>query len=124
MLQLTGTIYNAQEKIWSGPVSKNLYSDEMTVGEAIVLQLQKRPEKIIQIVDSTGETQTSQEFLENSLTLAGNILKMGLKPKDIVGLYARNSQHTATVMMASFLCGTPVNALYPDFDKRMVYLLM
>lgn len=101
-----------------------MYNDEITVVEAIVLQLQRRPEKIIQIEDSTGETQTSQEFLENSLTLAGNILKMGLEPKDIVDMYARNSLHTATVMMASFLCGTRVNALYPDLDKRRVYLLM
>ncbi|XP_075168491.1 uncharacterized protein LOC142240673 [Haematobia irritans] len=120
MIKITGTTYDDEEKIWSGPKTKNLYSTELTVGEAIVNQLLKTPRKVIQIVDSTGETLTAMEFLNHSLALADNILKSGIKCSDVVGLYARHSLHLATVMMASCLCGTPVSALFPGFDKDSV----
>uniref|UniRef100_A0A1I8QCK5 AMP-dependent synthetase/ligase domain-containing protein n=1 Tax=Stomoxys calcitrans TaxID=35570 RepID=A0A1I8QCK5_STOCA len=120
MIKLTGTSYNANEKIWSGPITKNLYSGDMTVGEAIVIQLLKTPNKVIQIVDSTGETLTAQEFVEHSMTLAKSMLELGIKCKNVVGYYARHSIHLATVILASCLCGTPVSGLYAEFDKDTI----
>ncbi|XP_075166531.1 uncharacterized protein LOC142238708 [Haematobia irritans] len=120
MFTLTGTTYNANEKIWSGPVLKDLYNPQMTLGEAIVRQLLKTPRKTIQIMGTSGESLTVEEFLEHSMILAHNLLEAGLKCNDIVGLYAQHSVHVATVMMASFLCGTPVNALFPGFDQKTV----
>lgn len=117
MFPLTATYYDAQEKLWSGPQRKDLYNENMTLGEVAFLELSKNPKKVIQINDSTGEQLTSEEFLDHSTTLARNFIKIGLKPGDVVGLYAQNSTHIATVVMASYLCGTPVNALYPGFDK-------
>lgn len=117
MLPLTGTYYDATEKIWSGPKRKDLYNIDLTLGEAALEQLQKTPHKVIQLMDTTGETLTANELIDNSIVLVKNLLALVLKPKDIIGLYAENTTHVATVMLASFLCGTPVNALYPGFDK-------
>lgn len=117
MLPTTGTSYNPNTKIWSGPRIKDLYNIKMTVGEAVLRELRKNPQKIIQISDSTGEQLTAQEFVDFSKILAQNLIKMDIGPKDIIGLYAQNSTHVATVMMAAFLIGAPVNALYPEFDK-------
>lgn len=89
----------------------------MTIGEAIVNQLQKTPQKIIQIMESTSETLTAQEFLDYSAALARNIVEMGIKPQDIVGLYVQHSLHLGTVMMASFLAGTPVHGIFHGVDK-------
>uniref|UniRef100_A0A1I8PPG4 AMP-dependent synthetase/ligase domain-containing protein n=1 Tax=Stomoxys calcitrans TaxID=35570 RepID=A0A1I8PPG4_STOCA len=123
MFTVTGTTYNKMEKVWSGPNLKNLYSDEMTLGEAIVRRLITTPGKVIQIMGTTGESLTALEFLKCSMNVAHNILKMGLNCRDIVGLYAQHSVHEATVMMAAFLCGTPVHALFPGFDQKTVISL-
>lgn len=117
MSYLTGTKYNEAEKIWSGPKSKEIYSRDMTVGEAIVLQLRKTPQKVIQILESTGETLTAQEFLDHSMALAKRMLEMGISAGDIVGGYAKHSLHLGTVMLASFLCGTPVHGVFQSFEK-------
>ncbi|XP_058981381.1 uncharacterized protein LOC131803748 [Musca domestica] len=117
---LGGTVYNAAEKIWCGPKCKEIYSRDMTVGEAIVMQLRRTPQKVIQIIESTGETLTAQEFLNYSMALAKNILEMGVDAGDIVGVYAKHSLHLGTVMLAAFLCGTPVHGVFHGFEKDTI----
>uniref|UniRef100_A0A1I8NYI0 AMP-dependent synthetase/ligase domain-containing protein n=1 Tax=Stomoxys calcitrans TaxID=35570 RepID=A0A1I8NYI0_STOCA len=113
---VVGTTYDEKEKVWSGPIVKDAYDSDMTLGKAIVMQLQKTPQKIIQIWDLTGETLTSQQFLDYSTALAKNMLKMGVTCPDVVGLYAQHSLHVGTMMMASFLCGTPVSGVFHGFE--------
>ncbi|KAM7342454.1 luciferin 4-monooxygenase-like [Cochliomyia hominivorax] len=123
MFPLTATYYDPQQKLWSGPEKKDLYNENITLGEVTFLEYSKNLQKIIQINDSTNEKMTAEEFLDHVTALAKHLLKMGLKPGDVVGLYSHNCTHTATVMVASYLCGTPVNALYPEFDKDNVELI-
>ncbi|XP_065368180.1 uncharacterized protein LOC135960740 [Calliphora vicina] len=123
MRPLMGTIYDANEKIWHGPKRKDLYNSELTVGEVALEQLRQNPQKIIQIMDSTGETLTAKQLMDYALTLARNLMSLNVKPKDVIGLYAQNTTHVSTVMLASFLCGTPVNALFPGFDLENVSLI-
>lgn len=117
MFPLTATYYDPEQKLWSGPQRKQFYNEQMTIGEVTFCEYSKNPQKIIQINDSTGEQLTAAQYLDHATALARNFLKFGLKPGDVVGLYSHNYTHTATVMLASYLCGTPVNALYPSFDK-------
>ncbi|XP_075166533.1 uncharacterized protein LOC142238709 [Haematobia irritans] len=113
--------YDPEEKVWSGPIVKDPYGSEMTLGTAIVNQLQKTPQKVIQIMDSNGSEMTAQEFLDNSKALARNILReLEMKCHDVIGLYVQHSEHVATVMMASFLCGTPVSSAFYGFGKDTV----
>ncbi|XP_037810846.1 luciferin 4-monooxygenase-like [Lucilia sericata] len=123
MLPLTATYYDPQQKLWSGPVKKDLYNENITLGEVIFLELSKHPQKLIQINDSTNEEMKAEEFLDHVMALSKNLLKLGLKVGDVVGMYANNATHTATVMVAAYLCGTPVNALYPGFDKDSAELI-
>ncbi|XP_061386672.1 gramicidin S synthase 2-like [Musca vetustissima] len=120
MAHLTASVYNEGEKIWSGPKTKEIYSPEMTVGEVIVMQLRRTPNKIIQILESTGESLTAQEYLNYSMALARNLLDLSIKPGDIVGVYAKHSLHLVTVMLASFLCGTPVHGVFHGFEKDTI----
>lgn len=117
MFPITATYYDPKEKLWSGPSKKDVYSKEITLGEVAWLELSKNPKKVIQINDGTKEEMTAQEFQDYIWALSKNFLKLGIKVGDVVGFYSHNSTHTATVMVASFLCGTPVNALFPGFDK-------
>ena len=117
MFPLTATYYDPEEKLWSGPSKKDFYSKDITLGEVAWLELSKNPQKVIQIHDVTKEQVTAQEFKDYIWALSKNLLKMGLKVGDVIGLNSHNSTHVATVMVASFLCGTPVSALFPGFDK-------
>ncbi|XP_061386669.1 uncharacterized protein LOC133321600 [Musca vetustissima] len=120
---LAATYYDPEQKIWSGPQRKDLYNNEITLGEVIFEALAKHPQKIIQIHDVSGVKLTCAELLHHAKVLARNLLKLDLKVGDVIGLYASNWTHTTTLMLASFLCGTPVNALYPAFDKENVALI-
>lgn len=117
MYPLTATHYDPKQKIWSGPQRKDLFNRDLTLGEVIFEVLSKNPQKTIQIHDVTKKKFTCEELLKNSEILSKNLLKFGLQAGDVIGLYASNWSHVTTLMLSSFLCGTPVNALYPGFDK-------
>lgn len=119
MYPLTASYYDVDQKIWHGPRRKDLYNSQITLGEVIYEVLSQYPEKIIQIHDVSGEKFTAKELLHNAESLSKNLLRLGLNVGDTIGLYASNWTHVTTIMLASFLCGTPVNALYPGFDKGM-----
>lgn len=123
MFPLTATYFDPQQKLWSGPTRKDLYHENFTLGEAVFLEYSKNPQKVIQINDSTNEKMTAQEFLDHVTALSKNLIQLGLKAGDVVGLFAQNCTHTATVMVSSYLCGTPVNALFPGFDKGNIPFL-
>ncbi|XP_013097606.2 uncharacterized protein LOC106080688 [Stomoxys calcitrans] len=120
---LTESYYDAEQKIWRGPQRKDIYNAEVTLGEVIYEVLKKNPQKIIHIQDVTGERLTCEQLLNYAEALSRSLLKLGLKSGDVIGLYANNWTHVTTLMLASFLCGTPVNALYPGFDKESVALI-
>lgn len=117
MYPLTATYYDAKEKIWSGPQRKDFYNKDITLAEVIFEVLSKCPDKVIQIHDVTQEKLTAQQLLDHSRVLSKNLLKLGLKKGDVIGLMASNWTHVTTLMLSSFVCGTPVNALYQSFDK-------
>ncbi|XP_061386668.1 luciferin 4-monooxygenase-like [Musca vetustissima] len=123
MYPLTATYYDPEEKIWSGPQRKDLYNKDITLGEVIFDVLSKWPEKTIQIHDVSGEKLTGQQLLDHSRILSKNLMKLGLRKGDVIGLVASNWTHVTTLMLSSFLCGTPVNALYPGFDKDNVSMV-
>ncbi|XP_005183357.1 uncharacterized protein LOC101887963 [Musca domestica] len=120
---LTATYYDPDRKIWSGPQRKDVYNENITLGEVIYATLSKHPQKIIQIHDVSGVKLTCAELLHKAKALARNLLKLDLKVGDVIVLYASNWTHSTTLMLASFLCGTPVNALCPAFDKENVALI-
>lgn len=117
MYPLTATYYDPEQKLWYGPQRKDLYNPDITLGEVIYDVLSKCPEKIMQIHDVSGEKLTASQLLHNAEVLCKNLIGLGLKVGDTIGLYASNWTHVTTLMLASFFCGTPVNALYAGFDK-------
>ncbi|XP_005183356.1 2-succinylbenzoate--CoA ligase-like [Musca domestica] len=123
MHPLTGTHYDAKEKLWSGPNCKEIYNENITLGEVIYDVLSKQPQKVIQIHDISGEKLTSGELLKCAEALTKHLWSFGLRPGDIIGLFANNWTQVTTLMVSSFLAGTPVNALYPGFDKDSVSLI-
>ncbi|XP_037945962.1 4-coumarate--CoA ligase-like 7 [Teleopsis dalmanni] len=123
MQSFTATFYDAEEKIWSGPKRKQFYGSNMTLGEVALLEWSRNPEKIVQIMDSTGEIKTAAELAHESKIIANNLMRLGLDAHDVVGIAANNSTYLTAVVVAAFLCGAPINALYPYFDKDSVKIV-
>uniref|UniRef100_A0A1A9ZYB7 AMP-dependent synthetase/ligase domain-containing protein n=1 Tax=Glossina pallidipes TaxID=7398 RepID=A0A1A9ZYB7_GLOPL len=112
-----GTSYDSTNKIWSGPEQKVFYNYDLTLGEAIVETLQLNPEKVVQIMDSTGEQVKAKDLLMNSKNIVRNFVGMGLKRGDVIGLYASNTTHLSAVMLAAWLTGLCTHAAYEGCDK-------
>uniref|UniRef100_A0A1B0AXC9 AMP-dependent synthetase/ligase domain-containing protein n=1 Tax=Glossina palpalis gambiensis TaxID=67801 RepID=A0A1B0AXC9_9MUSC len=112
-----GTNYDSTNKIWSGPKQKDFYNYEMTLGEAIVEQLHLIPDKVVQIMDSTGEQVKAKDLLMNSKNIVKNFVAMGLMRGDVIGLYASNTTHLSAVILAAWLTGLRTHAAYEGCDK-------
>ncbi|KAI9580628.1 4-coumarate--CoA ligase-like 6 [Glossina fuscipes] len=112
-----GTSYDSANKIWSGPEQKDFYNYDLTLGEAIVEKLQQIPDKVVQIMDSTGEQVKAKDLLMNSKNIVRNFVAMGLMRGDVIGLYASNTTHLSAVMLAAWLTGLCTHAAYEGCDK-------
>lgn len=111
------TFYNEEQKIWSGRKKKDFFGPNVTLGEAAHFILGLNPEKVVQVMDTTGEELTAAQLLRSSKVMATSLIRLGLKPGDIVSISANNTPYISAIMLGALLCGTPTNALYPDFDK-------
>lgn len=60
---------------------------------------------------------TNQETRQKSISVAQNLLKIGIAKNDVLGLFTRNSTYLAPVVFGSLLIGAPLNPLDPSYKK-------
>lgn len=116
------TYYDEKNKIWYGPKQKDFYGDDMTLGDAVLAVLQQNRKKVIQYIDSTQEQLTGEELLRNSLSMCKTFMQLGLQIGDIVGLYATNTHYLSSVILATWLSGAAINAVYDLFDAGRFWI--
>lgn len=73
-----------------------------------------------QISDNNGIYLTNGELRANIIRVAQNIARLGMRPDDIFGLVARNSEHVAPIVYASMAIGCPINTLDPSFGAAEI----
>ncbi|KAI8117476.1 Luciferin 4-monooxygenase [Lucilia cuprina] len=111
------TYYDENTKTWYGPKQKDFYGTDMTLGDAIISVLHQNRKKVLQYVDNTGEELTGEELLRNALRICKTFVKLGVQPRDVMGLYASNSHYLSSIVLAVWLSGAAINAVYDLFDQ-------
>lgn len=72
----------------------------------------------VQISDDIGKRFTFDEIRIKTVRAAQNLQKNDrYQPKDVFAIMAKNSEHVAPVVIASFCLGCPVNTMDASFGK-------
>ncbi|KAH8310537.1 hypothetical protein KR044_001828, partial [Drosophila immigrans] len=109
------TSYDSELKIWSGASEKSSYNNDLTIGQIIFQQLQRRPEKILQISHSEKTCLTRSQVLQNASTVGVYLRQQGcIKETDIVAILSRNTTHVVSLVFGCMFNGTPFHAIHPD----------
>ncbi|XP_037025291.1 4-coumarate--CoA ligase 1-like [Bradysia coprophila] len=114
MLKMLQSTYDEENKLWKAfeaPVShQNVY-----VGEKIIENLRKSPNKLLQIFHDDEQRLYSGNFLTSIVRVAQNLMNIGIKPNDVAGVVCMNSNATTIFINACILIGVPPNPIDPMF---------
>lgn len=58
---------------------------------------------------------TNEEMRFKSISVAQNLLKIGVAKNDVLGLFTRNNTYLAPIVFGSLLIGAPINPLDPSY---------
>lgn len=109
--------YDSVNKVWKGPKFPYPYAKDVYFGEELLKVLCKSPESIMFINHEENYSMTRGEARELSINVARNLIKLGIKPDDVVGVICRNSKYVPVVLYGCIIVGAPINPLDVSFGK-------
>lgn len=104
-------LYDTETKILSGEKIPQIYHPFASVGEVLLDSLSKTPNKVTQISADDGIEITCQEMSEMMIYFAKNMIKLGCKFGDVVGMVGKNVTYSTPTIFGCFLLGCPTNPL-------------
>ncbi len=63
---------------------------------------------------------TRRETRELTINVARNLVKMNVKPNDVIGIICRNSKYLPVLLYGCIVVGAPVNPLDNSFDSQHI----
>lgn len=124
-MNLFHTTYNSSTKVWSGPLLPPIYHPDVNAAQVLLDAMNRDPEAIGQISVNNGLKLTNRELVLNTIRLAQNMEKLGIRSGDVVAVLALNHHHVYSVLIASFALAAPVHALGVTFSKgKLLYYIL
>lgn len=115
--------FNEELKVWEGPKSPYPYPMDTYLGEEILKRLKETPNHVTQIFHEENSKMTFNDLRISSVRIAQNLMKLGLRADDVVGVICKNSNEVTFLLTACILAGAPINPLDLSFSKEdFVYL--
>lgn len=102
--------YNENEKIWTS--THYPYKDLVkgSLGEKFLKTMRSiEPSKVIDHFYDTNTEKTAREVYEQSIKVAKNLQRLGVKKGDIVVFFCMNNEHVAVLTMGCILIGALIN---------------
>lgn len=114
------TSFNEQTKTFFGQVFPQIYHDEVPLGQVLLYNCLKFPDKVIQICIDDGVELTCGQMSDLMKQVALRLQKLKLKFGDVVGFFARHSTFLAPAVFGCVLLGLPINPLFVNLDVEEV----
>lgn len=112
--------FNEETKVWTGNIGNYPHSMNTYFGELMFEVFDKYPEKVVQINHDIETKLIAKDLKIACIRVAQNLMKLGLKPDDVVGLNIRTSANVAPLVLACVLAGFVINPLHVSFDKEAI----
>lgn len=109
--------FNAELKLWESTKFTYPFSSDTFMGEEILKKLKETPDRVVQINHDNGCETTCEELRISSVRIAQNLIKLGIKADDVVGVICKNSNEVTFLLNACILIGAPINPLDLSFTK-------
>uniref|UniRef100_A0A0A1X6R7 Putative acyl--CoA ligase YdaB n=1 Tax=Zeugodacus cucurbitae TaxID=28588 RepID=A0A0A1X6R7_ZEUCU len=128
-MPIAGNItYDAKRKVWSSPNYPHWSFINQSLGEAFVQQMKKLPaDQILEQYVDTDEIRTSNQIYRESVAVAKNLKKLGLKRDEVIVVCGGNNMKVTPLIMSAFLMGAKVNvfetAMKPEYFDSTLRLL-
>ena len=109
--------YDASNKIWSSvnyPYTDQVYG---SMGERFLKTMRSiDPNKVLDYFYDTNRLKTAIEIYHESIKVAKNLQRLGVKKDNVVVFYCMNNEHVSVLSMGCVLIGALVNY----FEVHMV----
>ncbi|XP_044755148.1 uncharacterized protein LOC123314097 [Coccinella septempunctata] len=97
---------------------------ETAFGYELFYAMHRQRNKVAQIVEATGDIQTFDELLRDSISTALNLKKKGLDEDSVITLCVTNNKYSCLTYLGGLFLGCKMNAVDMSFAKEdLVYLL-
>lgn len=111
---------SVEEYIWNGPESPEIYHPRLPLGQLLLYYLAKSPLKVTQVCADSSVELTCGEMSNLMTNIAHNLMDLGLKTGDVVGIVAKNTTYLAPAVFGCILIGAQINPLDPTFIAQDV----
>lgn len=108
--------YDTYTKILHGKVIPEIYHPRASVGQVLLYNFFKNPERVIQVSDDDGIALTCLEMSIMMTNIAKNLFNLGFKCGDVAGLLATNTTYVAPAIFGSLLLGLVPSPLDTSFN--------
>lgn len=105
--------FNCETKTLFGEQQPFVFHPNASLGEVLVYFLRKTPTKITQVSADDGIEVSCGEMADMTVNVAKNLIKLGYKPGDIIGIVGRNVTYSTPVIFGSYLLACPITPLDP-----------
>lgn len=109
--------YNEETKVWSGRSLPYPYPLDVYLGEEILKNFDECPDRILQICHEEGVETTCEQMKLNTIRVAENLTKLGVKADDVVGFICRNSENVKALVFGCIVIGAPLSSLDVMINK-------
>lgn len=112
--------YDPMTKIYHGLEVPDIYHPNASLGQVLLWNFYKRPQKVIQVNDDDGISVTCEEMAELMTNIAKNLNQLGLVFGDVAGLFGSSTTYVAPTMFACYLYGLPMTPLDVSFNVNQI----
>lgn len=109
--------FDLEKKVWKGISIPYPFTMDYMLGNAIYENLQKYPDKVLQIEELGGSILTCRDLRINSVRIAQNLSKIGIIEDDVVSLFIKQSNFATCFINACVFIGAIINPLDAELDE-------
>ncbi|KAM8717794.1 hypothetical protein ACLKA7_004490 [Drosophila subpalustris] len=112
--------YNPDSKVWSGVDEDPIFNPNLSLGEITFNEMRRHPQLIAQISATENTVLTREELFLNSQSVASYLRNMNLHQIDVIGIIARNSTHTSSVVYGCLFNGQAFHCINVNHGQATI----
>lgn len=106
-----------EDKVWYGPKVPPIYGPNVSLGQVLITCMARSRKRKAQICHDTGVSWTNEELHQLTIRCALNLLDLGLKEGDVIGVATKNEMILTPIVVAALLLGLPINPVNFSYKR-------